>query len=154
MKACAALLVVLSLTALAASADDPVKLNEDEQAIIDATNKEREKAKLPALKHNPLLTKVARAHTENMIKQLKYAHELDGKGPTQRAVAAGYKAGVLENVGGSIKFKKGAELVPLWMESAGHRQNLLDKRVTEIGVGFGKRPDGWTVATQLFGPVK
>jgi uncharacterized protein YkwD len=149
MKGCAlSVALFVSLTALA---QQPVKLSEDEQAIIDLTNKEREKAKLPPLKMNPLLTKIARAHTENMIKQKKFAHVLDGKGPEQRAKEGGYKSLVAENCGGSIKFKNGGDLVPLWMGSSGHRANILSKACVEIGVGFGKGPDGWIYATQLFG---
>lgn len=150
MRIAPAFAVVFSL-ALTVPAAEPVKLSEDEQAIVDLTNKERAKAKLPPLTMNPLLTTVARGHTENMVKQKKLAHVLDGKSPQQRATAGGYKFPVLENCGASIQFKTGADLVPLWMGSSGHRANVLDQRITEIGVGFGKADNGWIYATQLFG---
>ena len=48
-------------------------------------------------------------------------------------------------------FKKAGDLVPLWMKSSGHRANILNKGITEIGIGFGRHADGWMYATQLFG---
>ena len=56
------------------------------------TNKARAKEKLPPLKLNSVLTKVARAHSANMAKQEKMEHELDGKNPSQRIKEAGYAA--------------------------------------------------------------
>src|SRR5438105_3825929 len=77
-------------TALAETNED-FKLSEDEQAIVDLTNKAREKEKLAALKPNPVLFKVARAHSANMAKQKKMEHVLDDKNPADRLKAAGYK---------------------------------------------------------------
>src|SRR5713101_1572450 len=91
----AVVIVVLgcvALTLAAADTKDPkkVEISEVEQAILDATNKEREKEKLPPLKPNKTLCEVARAHSANMAKQGKMEHELDGKTPADRVKAAGY----------------------------------------------------------------
>src|SRR5438132_14077986 len=79
----------------AARAEDKpeVKLTDEEQKILDMTNKERADAKLPPLKVNMTLVKVARAHSANMAKQGKMEHELDGKSPSQRLLDAGYDYG-------------------------------------------------------------
>ena len=53
------------------------KLSEDEQTVLDLTNAERRKLKLPPLKANELLTKAAREHSANMAKQKKMDHVLD-----------------------------------------------------------------------------
>src|ERR1051326_7683961 len=71
-------------------AEDKLKLSDDEQKILDLTNAARAKEKLPALKANATLFKVARAHSKNMAKKGEMKHELDGKTPAQRVEAAGY----------------------------------------------------------------
>src|SRR5436309_7032417 len=70
---------------------DKFELTKDEKKLLELTNKEREKKKLPALKPNALLFKAARAHSANMARQEKMEHVLDGKTPGQRAKAAGYR---------------------------------------------------------------
>src|SRR5438128_8340512 len=67
------------------------KISEDEQTIVDLTNKARAKEKLSPLKPNEALFKAARAHSANMAKQQKMEHVLDDKNPSDRAKAAGYK---------------------------------------------------------------
>src|SRR4051794_33188951 len=102
-------------------------LTPEEKAVLELTNKEREKEQLPPLKPNAKLTAAARAHSLNMAKQDKLDHELDGKNPADRARAAGYRYVYLgENVGeGSRTAEK---ILKLWMESPGHKANILDKR--------------------------
>src|SRR5262245_36141646 len=65
----------------------------EEKKILTLTNAERKKQDLPALEINPLLSKIARAHSANMAKQEKMAHDLDGKTPYQRLTDAGYAYG-------------------------------------------------------------
>src|SRR5712691_11080652 len=92
----------LGLCLVLLGADDPkakFELSAVEQKILDATNKEREKENLPALKPNPILFEVARAHSANMAKQREMKHELDGKNPTDRIKAAGYEYSyIAENI--------------------------------------------------------
>src|SRR2546425_8671674 len=68
------------------------ELTAEEQTLIDLTNQERKKEKLPALRPNETLVKVARAHSANMARQGKMEHVLDGKTPMQRIKASGYQA--------------------------------------------------------------
>jgi uncharacterized protein YkwD len=131
-----------------------VRLIEEEQAIFDLTNKAREKEKLPPLKVNAVLVKVARAHSENMAKQEKMAHELDGKNPSQRIKDSGYAASwggenVAEGEGVSAE-----EIFKMWMESKEHRENILRKPHEEIGVGIAKNAKGVTYYTQVFAAPK
>src|SRR5207249_3044988 len=63
---------------LAAAAQERFTMSGPEKKLLDLTNAEREKEKLPALRPSPLLFKVARAHAANMAKQGKMEHELDG----------------------------------------------------------------------------
>jgi uncharacterized protein YkwD len=129
-------------------------LSEDEKTLLELTNKERAKEKLPPLEVSPLLFKLAREHSANMAKQDKMDHVLDGKGPVDRARAAGYDyLNIAENVAA-------AENTPLpdvikgWMESKIHRDNILSKEVTEIGLGIARTEKGVYYYTQEFGRPK
>ncbi|MBM3994325.1 MAG: CAP domain-containing protein [Planctomycetes bacterium] len=131
-------------------ADKKFQHTPDELKIWELTNLERKgKDKMP-LKLNPALSKLARAHSENMAKQQKQDHTLDGKTPFDRLREAGYKyfkAG--ENIGsadgGTIDM-----VMKAWMDSKGHAENILNPDYAEIGVGIARDKDGVTYYTQLF----
>src|SRR5262245_28978496 len=127
------------------------QMSKDEQKLLELTNKEREKKKLPPLKPNPQLFKAARGHAANMAKQEKMEHVLDGKTPGQRARAAGYRADWIgENIAAGEDWSlKG--VVEDWMSSKGHRENILSRRYTEVGVGLAKTDKGEWYYTLLFG---
>jgi uncharacterized protein (TIGR03000 family) len=133
---------------------DEIKMSEMEKAILDRTNAERKKKDLPELKPSPKLFVAARKHSENMARQEKLAHELDGKKPSDRVKEAGYPGGFVgENV--AYGATTAEEVVSGWMESEGHRANILNKNFTEIGVGVAKASDGTFYFTQVFGrPVR
>ncbi len=140
-----------SLTRGAQKDKPKFEMSEDEKTLLDWTNKERAKEKLPPLEPNPLLFKMAREHSANMAKKGAMNHILDGKGPVERAKAAGYEyLNLAENVAT-------AENTPLtdvmkgWMESKIHRENILNKDVTEIGLGIARTDKGVYYYTQVFG---
>jgi uncharacterized protein YkwD len=125
------------------------KLSEDEQAVLDLTNAERKKADLPPLTANPKLFEAARGHAANMAKQNKLEHTLDGKTLADRVIATGYKfsrAG--ENIGGKQQTPKDA--VNAWMNSPLHKDNLLNKRFTDVGLAVAKSANGDRYWVQVF----
>src|SRR5262249_28454235 len=95
-------------------------------------------------KLSPLLSKVARAHSANMASQKKLSHFLDGKGPDVRIKEAGYKfATWAENIYyGSDNAKVAQESGKWWMNSKGHRANILNPKLRETGVGVVRGEDG------------
>jgi uncharacterized protein YkwD len=130
---------------------DKFEMTPDEKSVLELTNAEREKIKLPPLKPNPLLFKIARAHSANMVKQDKLAHELDGKHVDDRLKDAGYNfAWYAENVAAIEEFSPQV-VVKAWMDSKGHRENILSPRVTEIGIGLVKSAKDEVFGTQVFG---
>jgi uncharacterized protein YkwD len=130
------------------------KLSDEEQTIFDLTNKAREKEKLPPLKLNPLLTRIARAHSANMAKQGKLSHDLDGKNPSERMKDAGYAASWGgENVANSDGYTA-SSIFEMWMESKAHKENILKDKYKEIGVGLAKNAKGEVYYTQVFGTPK
>jgi uncharacterized protein YkwD len=127
-----------------------LELSDEEKTLLELTNKERADKKLPPLEANPILFKVARAHSANMAKQGKMEHVLDGKTPAQRVDAAGYDyARVAENIawadGGALE-----AIVKGWMDSKLHRDNILNGDFKEIGIGIGRSEKGELYFTQVF----
>lgn len=129
--------------------DGELKIAPFEQAILDLANEERKKEGLPPLKVNDKLFQIARAHSVNMAKQEKCDHVLDGKDPTHRAKEAGYPPFVAENCAWGQR--TAAEVVRDWMNSPGHRANLLNKTATEAGIGYSTNPRSGTYSTMVFG---
>jgi uncharacterized protein YkwD len=133
-----------------------VKLSKDEQALFDLLNKARAKEKLPALKLNAVLCKVALEHSKNMAKHEKMAHRLDDKGVGDRVTAAGYDWKRLrENLARATGEEDGpspepAEIHKGWMGSKGHRANILHDGVTEVGISMFRGKKGTFYYTQVF----
>jgi uncharacterized protein YkwD len=140
-----------------------VEMTKEEQQLLELTNAERAKEKLPPLTPNATLFKVARRHSANMARKDEMNHVLDGKGPAERTRDAGYNyRRVAENIA-EFEFGKPAEaqkpldaavikeIMQLWMNSAVHRKNILDGRVEEIGLGVARNEQGKVYFTQVFG---
>lgn len=151
------LLMFVPLAASLVLADDKkestkFELTKEEQKLLELLNKERTKKDLPALRPHPLLFKAARVHSKNMAKQRKMEHELDGKRPAQRVEATGYNWGrVCENLAIAEDGEPPLSvIVKEWMESKTHRENLLDKKVTETGLGIARNAKGEIYYTQIF----
>jgi uncharacterized protein YkwD len=148
-----AVLMVMAAVALVRAGG--VALGPAEMKILELTNAERKLKDLPPLKPNPLLFKVAQAHSENMAKQGKMEHKLDGKTPLQRLKAAGYPYNMaFENIGAGDPDVPLEDLMKAWMDSKGHRDNILTNVCTEIGLGVAKDKNWQVYYTQLFGKPK
>ncbi|MEU6366938.1 CAP domain-containing protein [Streptomyces sp. NPDC046931] len=119
--------------------------------VLALTNAERAAVGLPPLAADPLLAAVAQAHSADMVAHAFYAHTSpDGREPWDRAAAAGSRhRRVGENI--ACGQRSPAEVVHGWMDSPGHRANILGPAFSHLGVGFtGGGRDG-TYWTQLFG---
>jgi hypothetical protein len=135
-------------------------LPQTEIAIVEMTNAFRRESKLGQVKPNAVLTAAARAFAEHLANTGKFAHEADGRQPAERAEAQGYRyclvaenlALNLDSRGFETRALAGA-MVQGWKNSPGHRANLLQPTVTEIGVAVARAPgrDPKFIAVQLFG---
>ncbi|NYT07502.1 MAG: hypothetical protein GKC05_04515 [Methanomicrobiales archaeon] len=137
-----------------------------EQAIIRYTNLERINAGLTPFSENPQLSSIARAHSLDMKVRDYFSHyNPDGLDPFERMIAGGYTYWcAAENIACTSYFTQsdvpdevGRYFVQdMWMKSPGHRENILDTCVTEIGVGVvyesdrSSSPYGF-IAAQNFG---
>jgi uncharacterized protein (TIGR03000 family) len=125
------------------------KLSTEEQEILDLTNKEREKTGLAPLRANAKLVKAARDHSANMARLEMLDHELEGKGPGERLAAVEYaSSGWGENCAAGQRTPAAA--VESWMNSEGHRGNILNGSYEEIGVAVANSTGGGRYWTQVF----
>jgi uncharacterized protein YkwD len=86
-----------------------------------------------------------------MAKQGEMRHVLDGKNPADRVREAGYDyAKVGENIGVGEKGAPPEDAVKGWMGSPPHRENILNRRFQETGVGIVRDAKGETYYTQVF----
>ncbi|WP_371664385.1 CAP domain-containing protein [Streptomyces sp. NBC_00280] len=119
--------------------------------VTDLTNRERARAGLPPLATDALLTRAAQAHSTDMVVRAFYSHTgPDGSQPWDRAAAAGSTRRTIgENI--ACGQRSAAEVVEGWMNSPGHRANILKREFTHIGIGFAGGGKAGTYWTQLFG---
>jgi hypothetical protein len=135
-------------------------LPQTEIAILEMTNAFRKESKLGAVRPNAALTAAARAFADYLAKTGKFAHEADGHKPAERAQAQGYRYCLIsENLAMNLD-SRGFETRALahqavegWKNSPGHRANMLQPGVTEIGVAVARAPnaDPKFISVQLFG---
>ncbi|WP_327715147.1 CAP domain-containing protein [Streptomyces sp. NBC_00490] len=138
-------------TALWARPLTPGDLSRTASEVVDLTNRERARHGLPPLTVDPFLTTAAQAHSADMIARDFYSHTSpDGSQPWDRAAAAGSgRRSIGENI--ACGQRSPAEVVEGWMNSPGHRANILKPGFTHIGIGFAGGGSSGTYWTQLFG---
>jgi uncharacterized protein YkwD len=106
-----------------------------DQVVLLTNNFRRQNGLLP-LTVNPLLNAAAQSQSQNMALQDYFDHTApDGSTPGQRVTATGYRwSRVAENIGAG--YSTADAVVEGWINSPGHRANMLDPNVTEIGIGY------------------
>jgi uncharacterized protein YkwD len=167
--------------AAAAPASGPpaIRVPQLERRIHEAINSRRTAARLSPLRVDDRLTRVARAHSEDMAARGFFDHiNAQGEDPTARGKRAGYECrkaidklsfreGLSENlsevprasrvriVGDRKTYDWNAaedivrQAVDGWMKSPGHRRNILGKTFSESGVGVAVSSNEIFI-TQLF----
>lgn len=124
-----------------------------ERAVLDGVNAERAKRGLSTLAPDARLAAVARAHSLDMARRGYMGHvSPEGLGPDDRAREAGIAfRQFAENVASNLHAEDPvATAVEGWMESRGHRKNILEAKYTRTGVGVAVADDGVVYFTQLF----
>lgn len=131
-------------------------------AILCLLNAERAARNMAALRPHGLLARAAVAHAADMVRNTYFAHDSrDGTSFAKRIERTGYlRTAVRWTVGenlawGSGTFARPADIVQAWMESPGHRANILNREFREIGIGIslgvpvGPGGDGATYGTSF-----
>ncbi|MFJ9101679.1 CAP domain-containing protein [Streptomyces sp. NPDC102405] len=138
-------------TALWARPLTPDGLARTADEVVGLTNRERARSGLPPLGVDPLLARAAQAYSTDMAVRAFYSHTSpEGTQPWDRAAAAGStRRSIGENI--ACGQRSAAEVVEGWMNSPGHRANILKPGFTHIGIGFAGGGPAGTYWTQLFG---
>jgi uncharacterized protein YkwD len=112
-----------------------------EEELLAAINAERSRYGLGPLVARPILMQVAEAHSQDMATRDYFDHTSpEGVNPCQRMTSAGYQWWACgENIGAG--FPSAQLMLTAWLNSPGHRSNILSIDFTDIGVGYA--PNGY-----------
>ncbi len=128
-------------------------LSDWQQQIIDLTNQQRLANGLAPLRVNDRLVSAAQIQANQMAQLDQMSHELPSApypSLVDRANHVGYHYARLgENI--AYNYQGPVEVVTAWMNSPGHRANILDPQFTEIGVGLAQNLRGEFYYAQVFG---
>ena len=118
--------------------------------VLDLVNAERAKAGLSPLKLNAELSRMATIKAQDMRDDHYFDHNSPTYGsPFDMVSAFGIKYSYAgENIAAGQKTP--AEVMNAWMNSPGHRANILNKNYTEIGIGVAKGGSYGTYWVQSF----
>jgi len=165
--------LILILSA-ALFADDYTRIIETR--VFKLVNAERVKHGLSPLQNSETLTLIARNHSRDMVKRSYTSHvNPDGLDPTARAKKAGFntdkkiKNGIRRGVGENIyehqaimvedgihkpiidkPFTVSEKAIDGWMNSPGHRKNIMNEGYTKVGTGVSVSKDNKVKITQVF----
>ena len=123
----------------------------EEQYLLEAANRERMQRGLLPLHRDPALAQAAAFHARQMADHEDISHEFPGEpNLTARASTAGVRFSLVsENV---AEGPGPAIIHSMWMESEGHRENLLDPDVNAVGIAIVER-EGQLFAVEDFASV-
>ncbi|MBS4197333.1 sporulation protein [Bacillus sp. FJAT-49870] len=114
------------------------------QQVIDLTNAERRKQGLSDLKADTQLSGVAQKKSDDMQQKNYFSHTSPTYGSPfdmMRDFGVTYKSAG-ENIAQGQQSPQ--EVVQAWMNSEGHRKNILNNNFTHIGVGYEQTGKHWT----------
>lgn len=107
-----------------------------EAEVLELTNQFRATNGVGVLTANAKLSQAAETHSQNMANLDFFSHTgQDGSSVSDRAIAAGYDSSFVgENI--AVGHSTPTEVVQGWINSDGHRANLLNTNYTQLGVGY------------------
>ncbi len=124
------------------------------QNIISLTNESRKEYQLNALVENSLLAKAAQAKADDMLAKGYFSHNTpNGDTPWSFIVGAGYNY-IMAGENLAVNFTESEAVEEAWMNSPGHKANILNKNFEEIGIGISQgQYQGHTAifVVQMFG---
>ncbi|WP_306469502.1 CAP domain-containing protein [Actinoplanes sp. DH11] len=130
----------------------PAKASETalQNQINQLINTERTQRGCSALKVNAALTAAARGHSAWMAQTGKFSHTgRSNSNFVARSKAAGYTKPSAENI--AWGYRSATQVVNGWMNSPGHRTNILNCKSKTVGVGVVFSANGAPYYTQDFG---
>lgn len=127
-----------------------------EQQIFDLTNVFRLKIGAPVLTWHDQAATAARLHSADMAERGYFAHDnLEGQAPWDRMEAAGVPAYAVASENIAAGYPNAFRAHAGWINSAGHRENMLDPDLAMLGVGVIHDTDSeykWYYTQNFFTP--
>lgn len=129
-------------------------INQLERKAFDILNEKRKENGLQPVVWSEDMAKVARLHSENMAKFKFFSHAgLDGSMVSDRADSLGFSR--WKAIGENIAYNRGYEnpvefACQRWMQSQSHRENILNPRWKEAGLGMAITAEGIYYFTEVF----
>ncbi len=120
------------------------QLSQFEQEVVELTNQERAKQGLSPLEVDTELSKVAREKSRDMATSNYFDHNSPNHGSPfdmMKSYGISYRTAG-ENIAKGQQTPE--EVVNAWMNSEGHRANILNGEYTHIGVGYVEQGNHWT----------
>lgn len=147
------LAIVLVTSSVSAQAGKPAqgKITSLEREIFNKVNAERVARKLTPLKLSAIVSNYARQHSRNMAEgkvSFSHAGSKERRREAAKDCGRGYFGGS-ENIAYRGK-EDAAAVMNGWMNSPGHRKNILSTRQEVFGIGVWKAANGRVYYTQLF----
>jgi uncharacterized protein YkwD len=137
----------------AASSSAMLALQMERQAF-DVLNLKRAENNLPPLVWSEDMARVARSHSQEMAQFKFFSHAgRNGSMVDDRADVLGFKKwkAIGENIAYNRGYEKPAEFAcERWMQSVSHRENILNPRWQEAGIGVSITADGTYYFTEVF----
>lgn len=124
--------------------------NQFDREILELVNEERTEAGLDSLAIDSQLDQAANLHTDEMVQADRMSHQLPGEaGLGDRVSDTGYDWRALgENVAAGQQTPEA--VVDAWMNSSGHRDNILNPNFTSLGVGYEDASDNISGDTDVY----
>ncbi|MFI6323943.1 CAP domain-containing protein [Nonomuraea sp. NPDC050556] len=116
-----------------------------EDEVVKLTNEARTANGCKALTHDPQLRAAAEGHSADMAAKGYFSHtSQDGRNPGDRIKAAGFSP--VRTWGENIAMgqRTAESVVQGWLNSPGHRANIMNCAFTHIGVGHDPKGPHWT----------
>jgi uncharacterized protein YkwD len=121
---------------------ESIELSAEEKRTFDLHNQTRSSYGLEPLCLDSALTQAAREHSQEMLDKGYFEHEsYNGENTGERLKRFGYEWEVFaENIAwGSTASNSTPEYIfESWMKSSGHKANILDENLQEVGIGARK----------------
>jgi len=157
-----------------------IRVADLERRVHELINKARVEHDVPALAYDERLAKIARGHSRDMVARNFFSHvNPDGRDATARAKLAGFtcrkqissrsfREGLGENLYQDNLYSRiritgteraydwntpeeiAANSLRGWMNSSGHRHNILEQAYGQTGIGIAIGDDGKVFITQVF----
>ena len=124
-------------------------MNSDEKEVFDLINKQRTNNGLPALQNDSEVQRIARIKAQDMVDNNYFSHNSPTYGSSfdmLKSFKVSYKT-VGENIAAN---SSNSSAVTAWMNSSGHKANILNSSFNYTGIGVVSSPRYGKMYVQMF----